>query len=243
MVLPEGAVITVGDDGSAKIGDTVLVPGDVVTVQQGKLHVEHGGGIGVVPGDAHADASPDRGPHPRPIAAAHRAARPTARRRLPDGARPSAHGHALAATGRHADADAGARPHRHAAAHDGPDAPRPRRRRRDPAAAAAGAPHRRPADRRHLDRDVPGPVVRAARDRVAHRCGPRPGLPGSRVLGTFAHPPALPLRFRVPDGVVEVKLRVIALRGDGSVLRRSNIVTVDGARPPAAARLTGGRPV
>jgi hypothetical protein len=53
-----------------------------------------------------------------------------------------------------------------------------------------------------------------------------PVYPGSRVLGTFVHPPALPLRFRVPDGVVEVKLRVIALRGNGTVLRRSNIVTI-----------------
>ena len=55
---------------------------------------------------------------------------------------------------------------------------------------------------------------------------PDPVYPGSRVLGVFAHPPALPLRFRVPLGATELKLRVIALRGNGTVLRRSNIVTI-----------------
>ena len=53
-----------------------------------------------------------------------------------------------------------------------------------------------------------------------------PVYPGSRVLGEFAAPPESPLRYRVPDGVVEVRLMVVALRKDGSVLRRSRIVTV-----------------
>lgn len=55
---------------------------------------------------------------------------------------------------------------------------------------------------------------------------PDPVYPGSRILGTYAVPPEGRLRFRVADGIVELKLRVIALRRDGSVLRRSNIVTV-----------------
>ena len=54
-----------------------------------------------------------------------------------------------------------------------------------------------------------------------------PVYPGSRVLGTFARPPDLPLRFRVPDGVTELKLQVIALRWNGTVLRRSNVVTIE----------------
>jgi hypothetical protein len=60
------------------------------------------------------------------------------------------------------------------------------------------------------------------------RQGPAADLvyPGSRVLGTYAAPPATPLRFRVPEGVTETRLQVIALRRDGSVLRRSNIVTL-----------------
>jgi hypothetical protein len=56
---------------------------------------------------------------------------------------------------------------------------------------------------------------------------PDPVYPGSRILGTFARPPDLPLRFRVPDGAMELKLQVIALRGNGTVLRRSNIVTIE----------------
>jgi hypothetical protein len=46
------------------------------------------------------------------------------------------------------------------------------------------------------------------------------------VLGEFVEPPPTPLRYRVPVGVVEVRLMVVALRRDGSVLRRSNVVTV-----------------
>ena len=67
-------------------------------------------------------------------------------------------------------------------------------------------------------------IVTASRTGAA---APDPVYPGSRVLGTFARPPDLPLRFRVPDGVMELKLQVIALRGNGTVLRRSNIVTIE----------------
>jgi hypothetical protein len=66
-------------------------------------------------------------------------------------------------------------------------------------------------------------IVTVARSGYA----PDPVYPGARELGTFARPPDLPLRFRVPDGVTELKLQVIALRGNGSVLRRSNIVTIE----------------
>jgi hypothetical protein len=53
-----------------------------------------------------------------------------------------------------------------------------------------------------------------------------PVYPGARVLGEFAKPPQLPLRYRVPDGVAEVRLMVVALRRDGTVLRRSDVATV-----------------
>lgn len=63
---------------------------------------------------------------------------------------------------------------------------------------------------------------------TASRSGPAtdPVYPGSRVIGEFATPPGRALRFRVPDGVVEVRLMVVALRENGRVLRRSRIVTV-----------------
>jgi hypothetical protein len=55
---------------------------------------------------------------------------------------------------------------------------------------------------------------------------PDPTYPGARVLGEYATPPDRALRFRVPAGVTEVKLMVVALRGNGSVLRASRIVTI-----------------
>jgi hypothetical protein len=64
-----------------------------------------------------------------------------------------------------------------------------------------------------------------------------PVYPGSRILGEFAVPPERRLRYRVPAGVVEVKLQVLALRGNGTVLRRSRIVTI--AIPQASASPSG----
>ena len=66
-------------------------------------------------------------------------------------------------------------------------------------------------------------IVTAARSGTATD----PVYPGSRVIGTFARPPDVALRFRVPAGVTELKLQVIALRWNGTVLRRSNIVTIE----------------
>ena len=67
-------------------------------------------------------------------------------------------------------------------------------------------------------------VLVTTRSRAGHAARPR--YPASRVLGEFSRPPETPLRFRVPDGVVEVKLMVVALRADGTVLSRSVIVTL-----------------
>ena len=57
--LPEGAVIRVGAGGSARIGDTALVPGDVATVEQGRLRVEHDQPIGR-PAEWHAEGDRPR---------------------------------------------------------------------------------------------------------------------------------------------------------------------------------------
>jgi hypothetical protein len=66
---------------------------------------------------------------------------------------------------------------------------------------------------------------------------PDPVYPGSRILGEFTAPPERPLRYRVPDRVVELKVQVVALRGNGTVLRRSRIVTI--AIPRASASPSG----
>jgi len=234
MLLPEGAVIVVGDDGSAKIGDMVLGPGDVVRVEDGRLHVERRGGLGVAPGTAtptprpapsrtHGPTPPPKpSPTPRPTPAS--TPRPTPAPTTP--------------------------PDRTPAPTPTPDrtpAPTP-----EPVKTDAPPPTAAPTPTPTPPPEIIRPHLRARLVTVAvglkvavtwtatyrarsyvllvtvSRNGPAPDpvYPGSRVLGTFARPPDLPLRFRVPDGAVELKLRVIALRGNGTVLRRSNFVTV-----------------
>ena len=55
---------------------------------------------------------------------------------------------------------------------------------------------------------------------------PDPVYPGAKVSVQYAAPPVKPIHIRVPDGVTEFRLMVVALRADGSVLRRSTIVVV-----------------
>jgi hypothetical protein len=226
ILLPDGAVVVVGNEGSARIGDTVLLPGDIATVQQGRLHVEHGAGLGVVPGTATPTArpTPDRthgaSSPPTPLPTRTRAPTPSP----------------------------GPTPRPTPTPTPGPDrtpAPTPVPQGSDtppPTATPAPTPTPTPIIRPHLRARllVVGPrvavtwtetyrakayvlIVTVARSGFA----PDPVYPGSRELGTFARPPDLPLRFRVPDGVTEVKLQVIALRGNGTVLRRSNVVTIE----------------
>jgi hypothetical protein len=61
----------------------------------------------------------------------------------------------------------------------------------------------------------------------------RPRYPGGRILGEFSHPPDAPLRFRVPAGVVEVRLMVVALDADGKVMARSRVM-IRSTVPPVA---------
>ncbi len=231
MLLPDGAVITVGDDGSARIGDTTLLPGDIAVVQQGKLQIQHDGGLGVVPGTATPTAhpTPDRphGASPPPTTAATRT--PAAPTPTP-----------VAPTPRPTPTPTPGTPDRTPAPTPTPvpqptDTP-------PPTATPAPTPTPIPVIRPHLRARllVMGPrvavtwtetyraksyvlIVTVARSGTA----PNPVYPGSRVLGTFARPPDLPMRFRVPDGVTELKLQVIALRWNGTVLRRSNVVTIE----------------
>jgi hypothetical protein len=220
LLLPEGTVIVVGNGGSARIGDTVLGPGDVATVEHGDLRVEHRGGA---VGSVTSTPVPTATRQPERTTAPTRA--PTPR---PDGTpKPTT----TVATS--APTSAATRPPTPAPTTKPTDAP--------PIATQAPTPSPTPAivRPRLRARLIDGPRIAVTwtatyRARsyalivtgAASGPAPDPVYPGSRVIGTFARPPDLPLRFRVPAGVHEMRIQVIALRRDGSVLRRSNIVTI-----------------
>ena len=222
LLLPEGAVVTVGPGGSGRIGDTVLEPGDVVTIHGGRAEVARPSPVGVVP-PATANPTPKGSSAPRPTAtAATGGSRPTATSAAPSLAPTPSPGQTPSPS-----PGATAR-----------SSPRP-----TPTTAPSLAPTASPTPAtvrpRLRARLVSGPRI-AVRWTATwgassylllatlSRSGPAadPVLPGARVLGEFAAPPEKALRFRVPDRVVEVKLRVLALRADGTVLRRSRIVTI-----------------
>ena len=212
LLLPEGAVVSVGEAGSAQVGDTVLGPGDVATVQGGRLEVRQPP-TGVVPG-----STPTRTTRP--------------------GATPGL------ATGEPAASPSGVTPSptpRRTSSPAPTSEPSPPPSRTQPPATAQPAPTPtqavvRPRLRARLVASswiaVRWTETSGAASYVLvatmSRSGPAadPVHPGSRVIGTFADPPDRVLRLRVPDGVVEVRLMVVALRENGRALRRSRIVTV-----------------
>ena len=225
LVLPDGAVITVGAGGSARIGSTVLEPGDVATVRDGRIDIRHpatgavaspGGGP---PSLAPASPTPTR----KPVSLVAPTATPTAARPTPRVTPPPA-----TRTPGPSEVTASATPGT------------------TPTATSATPAIRRPRLRARLLENGRVAVTWTATERARRyvlvvtrsRSGPArdPVYPGSRVLGEFVVPPPTPLRYRVPDGVVETRLMVVALRRDGSVLRRSNIVVVS---IPAAGETTG----
>ena len=259
LLLPEGAVVTVGVGGYARIGDTELGPGDVATIRGGRLEIVDASPVAVAPTPTVVpDRTPrpdgtSRSPTPRPRPQPTPAASP---RRSPAATRPPV------AT------------------------PAPER---TPAPVPASTPEptpRPPATEPppvvvHTPTPTPNPPVLRPRLRARLVDGPRiavrwsetfrargyvliatvaregsapdPVYPGSRILGEFASPPSRALRYRVPLGVTEVRLQVVALRGDGSVLRRSRIVPIaippgdtagdpDGSPAPTATPTPGPTP-
>ena len=225
--LPDGAVIRVGAGGSARIGDTVLAPGDVATVEQGRLSVEHDQPVGAVPG---ATPSPDQPVHatatPRPTPAPTRtpapAATPTA---SPTGPPPTP----------------SPSPARTPEPTGQPGTPVPARTSPPPTPAPTPTIARPRLRARVLFEPVrirvtwtatPGAasyVLVTSRSRVGP--APRPRYPDGRILGEFSRPPETPLRYLVPEGVIEVKLLVVALAPDGTVLARSRILTLSTVPP------------
>ena len=223
LSLPDGTVIRVGEGGFARIGDVTLGPGDVATVRDGRLNVERPT-AGVVPGSTPSATAPTA-PGPR----ASHAATPA-----PSGPGRTTPGPSPAPT-----------------PSPTPSVETPPDRTAEPTVAPTPVPVRTPLPTasptptptilrpRLRARVISGPRIavrwtetwRAASYvllATASRTGPAPDpvYPGSRVLGTYPQPPETRLRFRVPAGVTEVRLMVVALRKDGSVLRRSRIVAL-----------------
>ena len=223
LVLPDGAVITVGAGGSARIGSTVLEPGDVATVRDGRIDIRHPAtGAVASPGGGPPSLAPaSPAPTRRPVSVVAPTATPTAARPTPAVTTPPA-------TRTPGASEASATP------------------RTTPSATPA---IRRPRLRARLLENRRVAVTWTATERARSyvlvvtrsRSGPArdPVYPGSRVLGEFLVPPPTPLRYRVPDGVLETRLMVVALRRDGSVLRRSNIVIV--SIPPAGDTTGSGQ--
>ncbi len=253
--LPDGAVVRVGTGGSARIGDMVLVSGDVATVTSGRVVVQHGPSIGQGSGSAST-----RTPRPTrvPAASATRPATPPpAPGRSP---RPSApFSPAPSATAPPGGPTPTPRP---VTRTPEPATPRPSR---TPTAATPTPSPSAPPSAEPTPSPKPTPAIlrpklraRAAGRVIVvtwtatlrarsyalivtrSRSGPAavPVYPGSPVFRRFADAPAKPFRFRVGPRIVEVRLLVVALRQNGTVLRRSRVVAV---RLPVVAA-SGGSP-
>ena len=208
LLLPDGAVVQVGVDGSARVGDIVLTSGDTATIVDRRLRVDRQPRSAVV--------SPNR-----PTTTPSHSTPTPATSKEPSENPPAPAPPASSAT---------------------PTAS-PTRPTATPTAAPDTSPSSTPpSDVRYLrlTARVVGPSeVRVTWERIrgAHRYiligtrsrdGPAatPRYPGSWIIGRFAKPPAEALTFTVRDAIVEVKVRVIALAADGSVLTRSRIVTL-----------------
>lgn len=228
LYLPSGAIVRVGEGGSARIGDTLLGPGDTATVDEDRVIIERASRQGIVPGTrtGRSAASSGQG-SPVPTRAA---GGPDASLTAPPAVSPGPTRSPAGPASPEPTPVPVAQPTRTPSAPDPTTAP-----------TASPAPTPTPPILRPILRArlISGPRVAVrwtatyrARSYVllvtTSRTGtpPDPVYPGSRVLGEFAVPPERALRYRVPAGVVELKLQVLALRGNGTVLRRSRIVTI-----------------
>ena len=233
--LPEGAVISVGEGGSARVGETLLRPGDVATVEQGRIRVDHGQPA-TSGKSGRATPTPSPMPSRRPSLGATRTPRPTAtpsQTATPAPIHPSPSPAPTRVPAMQAPTPV---PSRAPATTSSPSPPTTL-----PTAAPTAAPTASPTIVRPRLRArfvlpdgirvtwtaVPGAssyVLVASGSEVAP--APRPRYPGGRVVGQFTQAPEAPLRFRVPDGTVEVRLLVAALAPDGTVMSRSRVVTL-----------------
>ena len=223
MILPEGAIVTVGEGGSARIGNVTVNPGETVVVHGGRAQVERpkpsvsktaaptpsAGPQSATPSGAIGSSEP--GPSPDPSAPAESAS---------------------PAPGTSADPSATPTPTPAATASPAPTPkPKPvvvlapRLRVRLAAAHTIAVDWTRTAGAKSY-------VLLMTRSKVG--VAPRPTYPGTRVLATFSRPPAAAVQFVLAPGVVQVKLLVVALDKDGHELGRSRIVRVIVVAPVAS---------
>ncbi len=236
LILPLGAVVSVGPGGSARIGDEILRPGDSAVVEQGHVTVTRASGPPPTSSPrlssptATASAQPSTSPAPTGTAVDDGTGPGASATPVPSEASPS---QTTTVTPRSTQPSATG----------------------DPSAAPTATPLvLRPRLRVAL---ITGPrlavtwsqtygadhyVLLVTRSRGASAADPV--YPGGMVLAEFAAPPDPRLRIRIPDGVTEVRLMVVALRADGSIIRRSAIVTVAIPAPasPSAPASLGPEP-
>ena len=236
LFLPEGATITVGDGGSAQIGDTTLQAGEVVAVRNGRLEVQKpaslatGHGPGTSSGASGGSGSPS--PSPRPTSGS-----------ASSGPAPSPGPTALGSP-----ATTPSTP---------PTAPPTTTPTARPTTAPTPTATPTPVPSLHFRATLVGTstisvtwtrypgarsyVLVGTRSRTGTAA--RPVYPGSRIFGTFAHRPATPLQITIPTGVVQVKLLLVALDANGNELFRSRIIRIDLPAPaPAASQITSPSP-
>ena len=225
LLLPDGAVVRVGADGFARVGDVELREGDVARLIDGRLRIDR-----QPTGAVQTDATP--------TGTASTARPPT----LPPSPGPTPSSSVPATpstTSRPSDAPPTVRP-----TPTGTTAPSPAPTKDPPKTATpdAGAPTKSPTDPRRIRleaRVVGESGIRATWTAVPDarryvllgtrsKDGPArdPSYPAGAVVGVFTHPPDKPLVFRVGADVVEVRLVVVALDRDGNVVGRSRIVTL-----------------
>jgi len=211
MVLPEGAIVTVGAGGSARIGNVTVNPGEVAVVHGGRAQVER-------PKQGTAStalATPLHGSPGAPPSGAIGSTQPGA---TPD---PSAPAGSMAPAPSASPAPA---PSASPAASPAP------------IVAALLQAHLAGAHTIAIDwtrtAGAKSYVLVMTRSNVGP--APRPAYPGSRILGTFSRPPAAPVQFVLASGVIQVKLMVVALDKNGHELARSLIVRVIVGSPSAS---------
>lgn len=226
--LPDGATITVGEGGFARIGDTELHPGDVAVIQQGRIQVEHN-----QQAVASGTASPSSRPTPtKPPGTPRHTSQPGGATHSPTGTPPPSGGPRVTPSPKPTPKPTPTpRPTPEPTPQPTPTptaTPTP-----TPAVVLTARPrlHARLvaggtkiAVRWTATRRAHSYLLIVTRSRVAP--APDPVYPGGKVMRTFAHPPLTAFRFGILPRVEEVRVLVIALGRYGHEVSRSVIVVV-----------------
>ena len=226
--LPDGATITVGEGGFARIGDTELHPGDVAVIQQGRIQVEHN-----QQAVASGTASPSSRPtSTKPPGTPRHTSQPGGATHSPTGTPPPSGGPRVTPSPKPTPKPTPTpRPTPEPTPQPTPTptaTPTP-----TPAVVLTARPrlHARLvaggtkiAVRWTATRRAHSYLLIVTRSRVAP--APDPVYPGGKVMRTFAHPPLTAFRFGILPRVEEVRVLVIALGRYGHEVSRSVIVVV-----------------